>query len=242
MSAHQDLPEYYRQYEAERSSRSLNKTIKNGMLAKLGRNFPYGNDRILESQNREHSTTVALYDESDLDTTSPSVDSFCITLPDGDVVMVNKRPFLHEFLKEVTSRFETYIFTAAMKVYASPVLDVLDPKSLLSNRFYRDSCSIHEEMGVYVKDLKNVFGPTKQHKMFNEKRVVLVDNNPLSFLANPSNGILVSNFYDDPSDETLPAVLDLIDELDRMEDVRPRLHQMFGLESALASLGKGGKG
>jgi hypothetical protein len=30
------------------------------------------------------------------------------------------------------------------------------------------------------------------------KRAVLVDKNPNSFLANPSNGILVSNFHDDP--------------------------------------------
>lgn len=43
-------------------------------------------------------------------------ESFRITLPDGDVANVNKRPHLDVFLKEITSRFETYIFTAAMEV------------------------------------------------------------------------------------------------------------------------------
>jgi CTD small phosphatase-like protein 2 len=241
ISPHQDVPNSYRQHEAERSSRSLHKRFPNGgVLARNGHH--QSTNGIVESQNREHSTTVALYDENELDTCSPIVDSFCITLPDGDVVIVNKRPFLHEFLREVTSRFETHIFTAAMKVYASPVLDVLDPnKSMLSKRFYRDSCSVHEELGVYVKDLQNVLGKPEQQHKFDEKRVVLIDNNPVSFLANPSNGILVSNFYDDPYDETLPAVLDLLEELDQLQDVRPRLQQMFGLEKALTSLSKVGK-
>jgi hypothetical protein len=135
ISPRQDIRDTYRQYEAERSSRSLNNNLNHGLLARNGHHHPNG---AVEIQDREHSTTVALYDEFELDAGSPVVDSFCVTLPDGDLVMVNKRPFLHEFLKEITSRFETHIFTAAMEVYASPVLDVLDPnKTMLSKRFYR---------------------------------------------------------------------------------------------------------
>lgn len=33
--------------------------------------------------------------------------------------------------------------------------------------------------------------------------MVLVDNNPISFLAQPSNGIPVPSFYDDPEDDAL---------------------------------------
>lgn len=43
-------------------------------------------------------------------------DSFRISLPDGDLVNVNKRPNLDIFLREITARFETYVFTAAMEV------------------------------------------------------------------------------------------------------------------------------
>jgi len=64
----------------------------------------------------------------------------------------------------------------------------------------------------------------------------LVDNNPLSFLAQPSNGILVSSFYDNPTDKTLPAVLDLLHRLDGEGDVRPLLDEMFDLSAALAEL------
>ena len=72
-----------------------------------------------------------------------------------------------------------------------------------------------------------------------ERRVVLVDNNPLSFLPNPSNGILVSSFYDDPKDDTLEAVMELLHELDDSEDVRPILDDRFGLKDALDDVVKG---
>jgi len=72
-----------------------------------------------------------------------------------------------------------------------------------------------------------------------ERRVVLVDNNPLSFLPNPSNGILVSSFYDDPKDDTLEAVMELLHELDDSDDVRPMLDDRFGLKDALDDVVKG---
>eukprot|EP00521_Asterionellopsis_glacialis_P008394 CAMPEP_0195285848 /NCGR_PEP_ID=MMETSP0707-20130614/3529_1 /TAXON_ID=33640 /ORGANISM="Asterionellopsis glacialis, Strain CCMP134" /LENGTH=385 /DNA_ID=CAMNT_0040345401 /DNA_START=474 /DNA_END=1631 /DNA_ORIENTATION=- len=166
-------------------------------------------------------------------------DSFCITLPDGDVVHVNKRPFLHSFLEGITSKYETHVFTAAMPVYASPVLDALDPHgTMFAQRWYRQDCTFCTNVGAYIKDLGRL--PPQFMDSPQKKRVVLVDNNPLSFLANPRNGILVSNFYDDPHDTTLEAVLELIHELNECDDVRPTLDKKFGLQEALASIGSSG--
>ena len=60
-----------------------------------------------------------------------------------------------------------------------------------------------------------------------------------SFLANPEHGILVSSFYDDCRDTTLPAVLDLLHELDKHEDVRPVLDAKFRLRQALDDISRG---
>lgn len=120
-----------------------------------------------------------------------------------------------------------------MQIYAGPVLDVLDPDDeIFQQRYYRDSCTLDSELGVYVKDLNNIVSHRDLTK------VVLVDNNPMSFLAQPQNGILVSNFYDDPNDETLPAVLKLLDEICELDDVRPKLSSMFGLKEALRDVRK----
>jgi hypothetical protein len=52
-------------------------------------------------------------------------------------------------------------------------------------------------------------------------------------MAQPENGILVSNFYDDSDDESLPAVYKLLEEIDELNDVRPKLDNKFGLRIAL---------
>jgi CTD small phosphatase-like protein 2 len=69
------------------------------------------------------------------------------------------------------------------------VLDTLDPDDeIFSKRYYREQCTPHPSLGVYAKDLSLVVDDRDL------KRVVLVDNNPMSFLTQPSNGVLVSNF------------------------------------------------
>jgi CTD small phosphatase-like protein 2 len=162
------------------------------------------------------------------------VDTFNITLPDGELVRVHERPFLHDFLHEVSQKYETHIFTAAMEVYARPVLQRLDPHGkIFTKAWYRESCELDASVGAYVKNLSFAWGDDQL------KRTVLVDNNPLSFLANPENGILVSSFYDDARDTTLPAVLDLLHELDQEEDVRPTLDARFRLRHALNELSSG---
>jgi len=181
----------------------------------------------LQQQRRQQSRNNS--------TCTASVDSFRVTLPDGDLVHVNVRPGLEAFLEAVTKRFETHIFTAALPIYANRVLDRLDPEGTrFAGRWFRDACTYDPLVGrggggAYVKNLKRLPFDCLS-------RVVLVDNNPLSFLANPENGILVNSFYNDPKDNTLPAVLELLNELDEHEDVRPVLGPRFALEENLQQL------
>ena len=222
------------------------------------------------------STTVDQYRQSELRPTSDpdhnithseACESFHFYIPNTDeLILVRKRPHLDAFLHQVTQRFDTFIFTAAVEDYAKPLLDILDPKGILfAQRFYRNSCTFDPELGVYIKNLYTIIpsiqchhkrhlsnttcppplvqeddGPSKSSSTFApciERRVVLVDNNPMSFLiANPSNGILVSNFYDDAKDSTLEAVWELLLELDQSDDVRPILDAKFGLKDALKGI------
>lgn len=162
------------------------------------------------------------------------VDTFNIELPDGELVKVHERPHLHDFLRQVSAKYETHIFTAAMEVYAKPVLKKLDPHGdIFTACWYRESCQLDSSVGAYVKNLGFCWDNEQL------KRTVLVDNNPLSFLANPENGILVSSFYNDHKDTTLPAVMDLLHELDQEEDVRPVLDARFRLRQALDELSTG---
>ncbi len=112
---------------------------------------------------------------------SKGVDTFHITLPDGERVLVHERPHLHDFLREVSSKYETHIFTAAMEVYAKPVLKRLDPHGeIFSGIWYRESCQLDSNMGAYIKNLSLLcesYDSDKRQQRLN--RTVLVDNNPL---------------------------------------------------------------
>lgn len=155
-------------------------------------------------------------------------DFFQFTLPEGERFHVRVRPGLYDFLQKVCSKYETHIFTAALQKYADPLLDHIDPhQSLFAGRWYRDSCEFDRERRINIKNLANL--PILPQL----DRAVLVDNNPLSFLANPNNGILVSSFLGDPSDNDLEKVWMLLEDLNGEQDVRLKLREMFHLENEL---------
>ncbi|DAZ97474.1 TPA: hypothetical protein N0F65_009957 [Lagenidium giganteum] len=137
-------------------------------------------------------------------------DSFEIVMDDGERAIVNKRPGLDRFLEEANKHFDLYVFTAGLEAYGKPILDVLDPKgTLFAGRFFRESCQLRK--GMFLKDLRVVRRDLS--------RVILVDNNPVSFLTQPSNGIPVPSFYDDAADRTLESLTKVLSSLRDLDDV-----------------------
>lgn len=152
-------------------------------------------------------------------------DTFEIVMDDGERAVVHKRPGLDRFLEEASKHFDVYVFTAGLEAYGKPILDELDPKgNLLAGRFFRESCQ--QRKGMFLKDLRVVRKDLS--------KVILVDNNPVSFLLQPSNGIPVPSFYDDANDHTLESLTKVLASLRELEDVRPRLHQLFRLADLLS--------
>merc|ERR1712107_269137 len=144
------------------------------------------------------------------------VDSFQLSVDTGHdrfSCTVLKRDDLDKFLKECADRFDVFTFTAGTQQYAEPLLDKLDPGGkLIKKRFYRTDCreiSTSDYGYQYLKDLTAVTDDMR--------RVVLVDNNPLSFVCQPRNGIPIQDFIGQP-DEELVRVLELLKQLDAEED------------------------
>jgi len=91
----------YRQVEDRPTNKSMHPTSRQNSQPQQRRHYPGG---------------VGEEEPDSLLFTNAGCDSFRIHLPDGDLVNVNKRPNLDIFLSEITSKFETYIFTAAVEV------------------------------------------------------------------------------------------------------------------------------
>ncbi|XP_054776240.1 uncharacterized protein LOC129284792 [Prosopis cineraria] len=106
---------------------------------------------------------------------------------------VLKRPGVDDLLESLAAKYEVVVFTAALEVYASMVLDRVDSERRISHRLYRDSC--REVYGKLVKDLSAMGRDLK--------RVVIVDDNPNSYALQPDNAIQIQPFIDDLGDQEL---------------------------------------
>lgn len=52
------------------------------------------------------------------------------------------RPFVRNFLRNMSKRWEIIVFTAGQKEYADTILNELDPNGYISRRMYREHCSV----------------------------------------------------------------------------------------------------
>lgn len=149
-----------------------------------------------------------------------------------DEFQMRLRPGLREYLREVASFADVFAFTAGTYVYAQSALQHIDrDNDIFKQRWYRESC-LNIKNTLYLKDLSRVFG-----KDYLPHRTVLVDNNIVSFIPQPNNGVLVKNFYDDEYDNSLlNEVLPKLILLDKESDVRPFLRNSEKLEEVCKQL------
>lgn len=126
------------------------------------------------------------------------------------------RPGIHQFLECVSSFAEVVLFTAGDPEYAAPLVAQLDPEGKYFSYCLFREATVATPQHMHVKDLLRLGRDMA--------RIVLVDNNPCSFLFQPENGILCEGFYGDPSDRhLLEATLPLLKLLAFVQDVRPVL-------------------
>ncbi|KAL7753620.1 CTD small phosphatase-like protein 2 [Sorochytrium milnesiophthora] len=127
------------------------------------------------------------------------------------------RPFLKEFFAKVSSLYEVVLFTASQAVYAERVLACIDPDRVhVRHALYRESCVFVN--GNYLKDL-HILGRDLS-------KTIIIDNAPQCFGYHPSNGLPIRSWYDDPTDNQLLRLADLLVSLAALDDVRPTVRKL----------------
>ncbi|KAG5502067.1 hypothetical protein GH5_05011 [Leishmania sp. Ghana 2012 LV757] len=129
-------------------------------------------------------------------------------------VSVKYRPYLEDFLRFVSRRFEVVIFTASMRAYCDKLMDEIDPQGILGNlRLFREHCTLCERS--YVKDL---------HRLGRDlRRVVIIDNSPAAYSFQQRNAIPIKTWINDPKDRELFLLLPLLDSLSMCDSVYSEL-------------------
>jgi len=155
---------------------------------------------------------------------------FSIVLYEGsteqeeEIVHVYKRPGVEEFLNKLAEICEPVIFTAALPMYARPILKQIDPKRKCRSRLYRNA-TIRYRGIPHVKSLKAIGRDMA--------RLVLIDNSPVAMCADPDNAILAKAYYDDPHDRELDRLYEAIKQMVHLHDIRPFLARQFNFHQVL---------
>jgi len=124
-------------------------------------------------------------------------------------VYVLKRPGVDEFLEEMAKHFELVVFTASLDKYANPLLDLLDPKGLITGRLFREHCSRRGQM--YIKDLDRLGRDLESS--------LIIDNSPHSYALHPFHAVPIISWFDDPRDTELPDMVAFLTDLTKIPDV-----------------------
>jgi CTD small phosphatase-like protein 2 len=134
-------------------------------------------------------------------------------LPDGSTLSlkVSIRPFAKDFIRTAAGLADVVIFTASVKNYADPIIDLLDPcREFVKLRLYRESCILTSH--GFVKDLSIL--------KKNLKDIIIVDNLASSFAKQKENGILISSWFGDGNDNELLKLSKNIRRILSYEDLR----------------------
>ena len=132
------------------------------------------------------------------------------------------RPGAFEFLENLSLKYEMVIFTASLSQYANPLLDFLDKNKKCNFRLYREHCCSYNNgfTNCFTKDLKKLDRDMKN--------LIIVDNNPRSYILNKENGLPIKTWLDDVNDRELVKLIPYLEFLgnEYIEDVRPILSQI----------------
>lgn len=155
-------------------------------------------------------------------------------------VRVYERDGMHEFLsyiKGAKPTMETIIYTTGQQYYTDRLIEIIDPKrEIFDHILTQDACydfvKEDEDIHFLIKDIS-------RFKNRDIRRSVLADSKPLNFIMTPENGLPVSPYdaenHGQGVDEYLLALIEEIEDLRKMKDVRPYLETNYKVRQSLKS-------
>lgn len=135
-------------------------------------------------------------------------------------IYVQKRPGFDEFFKTIENLYDIYIFTASIAEYAVPVVKTVLPDFPTNKILTRYHCQLID--GTLVKDL-NIFDKDLSS-------VIIVDNSPACYKLQPENGIEVSSWLGDATDnELITYLLPILQAGANVDDVRKFISSILNM-------------
>ena len=133
-------------------------------------------------------------------------------LINGQKILVKTkiRPYVDIFLEKMSKKFEIIIFSAGISEYVNPIINILNKNNYIEYKLFREHCSILD-IG-YTKDLIRLNR--------NLKDIIILDNNPISYIFNIENGIPIKSWTGEKKDNELLNLIPILEFLSEVDDVR----------------------
>ena len=177
----------------------------------------------INAQDLKKKTLVLDLDEtlvhSSNKTPFPNKKNIVLNMTINDIkhkIYVIVRPFLEQFLHEMSLYYNLFIFTASMAQYSTNLMNILDKNKVILKVLTREHCQF--KGGLYFKNL-NIFNR-------DYKDIIILDNNPISYALNKSNGIPIPTWIDDSNDRELFKLIPILKYLSKLNDVRPFINKI----------------
>jgi RNA polymerase II subunit A small phosphatase-like protein len=144
--------------------------------------------------------------------TSPA--DFCV-----DGFFVYRRPFLSEFLNEVSRSFNLAVWSSAIRPYVQTLVDHLLADRALEFVWSRDRCTHRfdpdQQQHYWVKNLEKV-----KRRGYRLERVLMIDDSREKVATHYGNHLPVQPFLGDPDDADLRDILPFMDWLRHTDNFR----------------------
>lgn len=148
-----------------------------------------------------------------------------------------------KFLKENEDYFDVVLYTSGLQQYTSHLLKLVDPQQeVFKHTLYQNACYIFE---VKEENLLFLIKDISRFKNRNIKRSILLDPKPSNYMMTPENCLPVLEYTaegikpqtlgddDDNRDPYLLSVIQELDEIKDLEDVRPTMHEKYNIRQLL---------
>jgi len=132
---------------------------------------------------------------------------------------VYRRPHLEKFVQTTLERYDVGVWTASGELYASQVINRIFPAGALKFVWSSKRCTVARNWttGEY-ETIKNLSKLKKQGYALDS--ILAIDDTPSKYARSFGNLVAVREFVGDRSDNELPLLLQYLESLHPVENVR----------------------
>ncbi|GAB2842771.1 NIF family HAD-type phosphatase [Ferruginibacter profundus] len=137
-----------------------------------------------------------------------------------DKYFVHKRPYLDQFLIDISKHYRIGIWSSADDLYVSEIINKIKPDTVQFEIIWgRSKCSIKRDNTFDTFNFEKRLDKLKK-KGFKLEGIIIVDDSPEKSRTNYGNAVYIKEFTGDKSDEELKHLYEYLISLKHVENIR----------------------